>query len=132
MCLVRVLVIRIAKVAPVYMITTDQFQSWYVRQAWSESDIPTEHLSVDKDASAYENLRDCVYERRISPTYSPFLFEELRSLVRVPNKKVDHPFGASKDLSDAVAGAVFNLTESMVSIPTSQSAPPPNSSWVRL
>ena len=130
--LVTDLVIRIAKVAPVYLITTDQFQSWYTRQAWSDLGIPTEHLSVDKDASAYENLRDCVYERRIVPTYSPFLFRELRSLVRVPNKKVDHPFGASKDLSDAVAGAVFNITESMLAMPTPEPPRPPSSSWVPL
>jgi hypothetical protein len=49
-----------------------------------------------------------VYEDRVALPHRELLLQELTELRVVNDKKVDHPRKGSKDLSDAMCGAVFN------------------------
>ena len=52
--------------------------------------INCEIMSVDKDTSAYDTLKERIYEGKIRYyRYEPFL-EELKRLELVEGKKVDH------------------------------------------
>jgi hypothetical protein len=48
-----------------------------------------------------------VYEERLAMPMIDLLFEELSELKIMNNNKVDHPRKKSKDLADAVCGAIF-------------------------
>ena len=48
------------------------------------------------------------YENRVLMPHISLLYEEMSELRIVSDKKVDHPRKGSKDLSDAVTGAVYN------------------------
>jgi hypothetical protein len=48
-----------------------------------------------------------VYEERLAMPMIDLLFEELTELKIMNNNKVDHPRKKSKDLADAVCGAIF-------------------------
>jgi hypothetical protein len=48
-----------------------------------------------------------VYEERVAMPMIPLLLDEMGELKIINDKKVDHPRKKSKDLSDAVCGAVF-------------------------
>jgi hypothetical protein len=49
-----------------------------------------------------------VYEDRVMMPHIQILLDEMSQLRIVSDKKVDHPRKGSKDLSDAVTGAVYN------------------------
>jgi len=67
--------------------------------------IKTEILSVAK--KHYEDMSLCLTEERLHGPKIQILIDELLQL-RIMKDKVDHPRKGSKDLSDAVCGAVFN------------------------
>ena len=48
-----------------------------------------------------------IYEERLAMPSIDLLFEELTELKIMRNNRVDHPRKKSKDLADAVCGAVF-------------------------
>jgi hypothetical protein len=48
-----------------------------------------------------------VYEERVAMPMIPLLLEELSELKIMKGNRVDHPRKKSKDLADAVCGAVF-------------------------
>jgi hypothetical protein len=48
-----------------------------------------------------------VYEERLAMPAIDLLFEELTELKIMKNNRVDHPRKSSKDLADAVCGAIF-------------------------
>ena len=48
------------------------------------------------------------YEQRVLMPHIDLLLEEMSELRIVNDRKVDHPRKGSKDLSDAVTGAVYN------------------------
>ena len=91
-------------------ITFDGWQSIDMIQILKEKGFNCEVLSVDRDTAAYDTLKDKIYTSKFKCyRYEPFL-EELRRLELKEGKRVDHPptHGGSKDVSDSVAGAVFN------------------------
>jgi hypothetical protein len=89
-------------------VTYDQFQSAESIQELNKKGIISEQLSVDKDLNAYETLKEMIYSGRCKYyKYEPFIME-MKRLELVKGKKVDHPAKGSKDVTDAVAGAVFN------------------------
>jgi hypothetical protein len=67
--------------------------------------INTEILSVAK--KHYDDMAMVVLEERLSGPHIPLLIDELLQL-RIMRDKVDHPRKGSKDLADAVCGAVYN------------------------
>jgi len=71
-----------------------------------------DYLSVDrkreeKKNDPYEVLKDSIYDARLDMYYYLPVLDELTRLEKTPDK-VDHPVNGSKDVSDALAGAVFN------------------------
>jgi hypothetical protein len=67
--------------------------------------IRTETVSVAK--KHYEDMAMLIYEDRLAMPMIDLLYEELTELKIMNNNKVDHPRKKSKDLADAVCGAVF-------------------------
>lgn len=88
--------------------TFDQFQSASSIQDLQRMGINAEKLSVDKDLSCYETLKEGINLGKIKFYRNDVFMMELRRLEMIKAKYIDHPPGGSKDLSDAVAGAVYN------------------------
>lgn len=88
------------------LVTFDRWNSVDIQRELQDYGIKTETLSVAK--KHYEDLAMLVYEDRVVLPYIPLLLKELTELKVVNDKKVDHPRKSSKDLSDAMCGAVFN------------------------
>jgi intein/homing endonuclease len=65
----------------------------------------TDTVSVAK--KHYEDMAMLIYEERLIMPAIDLLFEELTELKIMNNNRVDHPRKKSKDLADAVCGAVF-------------------------
>lgn len=93
-------------------VTYDNWNSADSIQILQNKGINCDVLSVDKDTRAYDILKEKIYERKFKCyRYEPFL-EEARRLELVNGTKVDHPpRGGSKDVTDAVAGAVYNIVK---------------------
>jgi hypothetical protein len=94
------------------ILTYDGWQSIDSIQILRSKGINCDVLSVDKDTHAYDIFKGKIYEGKLKCyRYEPFL-EEVRRLELVNGTKVDHPpRGGSKDVTDAVAGAVYNIVE---------------------
>ncbi len=88
------------------LVTFDRWNSFDIQQELREVGIKSETLSVAK--KHYEDLAMLVYEDRVALPHIEVLLQELIELKVVNDKKVDHPRKGSKDLSDAMCGAVFN------------------------
>ena len=87
------------------IVTFDRWNSHDMMQQLNAHNIKTELLSVAK--KHYEDLSLCLTEERIYGPNIQLLIDELLQL-RLIKDKVDHPRKGSKDLSDAVTGAVYN------------------------
>lgn len=88
------------------LVTFDRWQSFDIQQELQSVGIKTDTLSVGK--KHYEDLAMLYYESRVVMPHIDILLEEMSELRIVSDKKVDHPRKGSKDLSDAVTGAVYN------------------------
>jgi len=88
------------------LVTFDRWQSFDIQQELKSIGIKAETLSVGK--KHYEDLAMLVYEDRVLMPHIQILLDEMSQLRIVSDKKVDHPRKGSKDLSDAVTGAVYN------------------------
>lgn len=88
--------------------------------------ISAEHFSMDSNLKGYDTLKEVIYEEgRLRAFFCPLLVKEILGLVLIHGRKVDHLAGGSKDVSDAVGGAVFgaisNLSDA-VSLPAYRGA----------
>lgn len=90
------------------LVTFDNFQSADMIQTLKRKGIRAEYLSVDRTIEPYQTLKETIYGGSISCHKMEILEEELMRLEVTKNNKVDHPPGSSKDVSDAVCGAVYN------------------------
>jgi hypothetical protein len=87
-------------------VSYDGWQSADSRQILGRKGIKTRTVSVDRTAEAYETLKELLLDGRLVVyQYDPFA-REMRLLELVSGGKIDHPPGGSKDVADAVAGAV--------------------------
>lgn len=91
---------------PIGLVTFDRWQSFDIQQELKSVGIKADTLSVGK--KHYEDLAMLIYEDRVMMPHIDLLLEEMGELRIVSDKKVDHPRKGSKDLSDAVTGAVYN------------------------
>jgi hypothetical protein len=89
------------------MVTFDRWNSHDMMQQLKAYGINCETLSVAK--KHYEDMSLCITEERIFGPRIQLLVDELLQL-RIVKDKVDHPRKGSKDLSDAVCGAIYNAT----------------------
>ena len=87
------------------LVTFDRWQSFDIQQELKAVGIRTDTVSVAK--KHYEDLAMMIYEERIAMPHIPLLLEEMSELKIMKNNRVDHPRKKSKDLADAVCGAVF-------------------------
>lgn len=87
------------------MVTFDRWQSFDIQQELQSVGIKTDTVSVGK--KHYEDLAMLLYEDRVVMPHIDILLDEMSELRIVNDRKVDHPRKGSKDLSDAVTGAVY-------------------------
>ena len=85
--------------------TFDRWNSHDMMQQLKQYGINTEILSVAK--KHYDDMAMIVLEERLQGPYIPLLIDELLQL-KIMRDRVDHPRKGSKDLADAVCGAVYN------------------------
>ena len=99
-------------------ISSDTYQSAQIQQQLKSDGFKTKILSVDRvDGTTrtclpYAFFKSAIYERHLQ-LYKDcqLLTEELVSLERLSDGKVDHPQNGSKDQADAVCGALFLASE---------------------
>ena len=87
------------------MVSFDRWQSFDIQNELKAVGIRTETVSVAK--KHYEDMAMLVYEERLAMPAIDLLFQELTELKIMRGNRVDHPRKSSKDLADAVCGAVF-------------------------
>lgn len=90
-------------------ISTDQYQSSYMRELLTAQGFHTEKISVDRSEEPYIGLKNVLYDQRIELIKNDLRDTELIKLQRI-NNKIDHPSNGSKDISDCLCGAVWTLT----------------------
>lgn len=90
------------------LVTFDTYESRDSIQVLETWGIESDTLSVDRNAKPYVNFKELIYDNRFEGYYDKLLLNELEGLTLLPNGKVDHPPGGSKDMSDAVCGAAIN------------------------
>ena len=107
-------------------ITYDGYQSASSIQDLNKAGLKAELQSVDRKTDAYDCLRDLLMEDRIHMyRYDPFIDEigQLQRTIRGRYVKIDHPPDGSKDVSDAVAGAVFSAIKDRTIYPNYRDKP---------
>ena len=87
------------------MVTFDRWQSFDIQQELNAVGVRTDTVSVAK--KHYEDLAMMIYEERVAMPMIPLLLDEMSELKIMRNNRIDHPRKKSKDLADAVCGAVF-------------------------
>lgn len=87
-------------------VTYDQFQSADSMQTLERHGIQTDRVSTDVNDNVWKAVKDVVSEGRLEMAHDPMLQIELESLTRLPNGKVDHPPGGSKDMADAFGASI--------------------------
>jgi hypothetical protein len=87
------------------VVSFDRWQSFDIQQELKAVGIKTDTVSVAK--KHYEDLAMMIYEERVAIPRITLLLEEMSELKIMKNTRVDHPRKKSKDLADAVCGAVF-------------------------
>ncbi len=87
------------------MVSFDRWQSFDIQNELKQVGMRTDTVSVAK--KHYEDMAMLVYEERLVMPAIDLLFDELTQLKIMKNNRVDHPRKKSKDLADAVCGAIF-------------------------
>ena len=87
------------------LVSFDRWQSFDIQNELKAVGMKTQTVSVGK--KHYEDMAMLIYEERLAMPMIDLLFEELTELKIMNNNKVDHPRKKSKDLADAVCGAIF-------------------------
>jgi len=110
------------------MVSFDRWQSFDIQNELKQVGMRTETVSVAK--KHYEDMAMLIYEDRLAMPAIDLLFEELTELKIMRGNKVDHPRKSSKDLADAVCGAIYGaishtprLTNQVVEIHTFKDRP---------
>lgn len=91
------------------LVTFDRWNSHDTMADLERSGIKTDGLSVDK--KHYDDFLVTMYDDRLIGPKIPLLVKELgelRQVIKGTKVIIDHPRKGSKDLSDAVCGAIWN------------------------
>ena len=99
-------------------ISTDQYQSSYLRELLSAQGFNTAKISVDRSEDPYIGLKNILHDQRIELIKNDFRDTELVNLQRV-NGKIDHKPNTSKDIADCLCGACWTLTTEHAQSPPS-------------
>ena len=92
---------------PVMFASFDNFQSADTMQILEARGLEVKRQSTDIDLVPWVTLRDVMYDGRLEGYHNPILMTELSALTRLKTGRLDHPQGGSKDMADALAGAVM-------------------------
>ena len=104
---IRQMIVDLHRKFDVGLVTFDRWQSIEMIQSLRSMGINSDFHSVKK--TDYDTLMSCMYDTRLRGYWNELLVEEeLLKLKLFGNNKIDHPATGSKDLADALAGAVFN------------------------
>jgi hypothetical protein len=87
------------------LVSFDRWQSFDIQNELKAVGMRTETVSVAK--KHYEDMAMLIYEERLVMPTIDLLFEELTELKIMKGNRVDHPRKSSKDLADAVCGAIY-------------------------
>ena len=102
---VRQMIVDLCRKFQVGLVTFDRWQSVEMIQSLRAQGVNADFHSVKK--SDYDTLLTAIYDTRIRGYWNELLVEEeLLKLKLFGNNKIDHPSTGSKDLADALAGAV--------------------------
>lgn len=99
----------------VYAVTFDGFQSRDSMQILQRAGIRSYLVSVDRDLDAYEYMRRVYYQDRIDQVDHEMARLEFSTLELNQSRgkgKVDHPPKGSKDVADAITGAIYAASRS--------------------
>lgn len=104
-------------------ISRDQFQSEYMAQLLESKGFgKVNKISLDRTPDGYMALRSIFAEKRIDLLDVELLQNELIHLQRDSvSGKIDHPVGGSKDMSDTLAGSVWNAMLENPNVPVHSS-----------
>lgn len=106
------LVVEISKYIELCAATMDRYQAAYLSQVFRLNKLPTWIVSVDRDSDPYDIFSYSLKEQRIYLPPSDALNEELAALKQdAANGLVDHDTLGSKDMSDAIAASIYNLSQ---------------------
>lgn len=92
-------------------VTYDSPASGGEIQYLKKSRINAEYLTLDRKTDQYYTFKTALNEHRVSWPANEVLEDELAALELTVDDKVDHPAGGSKDVADAVCGAVWNCLQ---------------------
>ena len=87
------------------IVSFDRWQSFDIQNELKQVGMRTDTVSVAK--KHYEDMAMLIYEDRLAMPAIDLLFEELSELKIMKGNRVDHPRKSSKDLADAVCGAIY-------------------------
>ncbi len=87
------------------LVSFDRWQSFDIQNELKAVGMRTDTVSVAK--KHYEDMAMLIYEDRLVMPAIDLLFEELSELKIMKGNRVDHPRKLSKDLADAVCGAIY-------------------------
>jgi len=105
---VRNMVIQLKELGwMIVLVSYDNFQSAESMQQLELQGIPTEKVSVDSNTAPYDTLADYISDDAYEFYPHPVAVRELKKLIMVAGKKIDHPKKKSKDVADAQAGSAF-------------------------
>lgn len=109
---VRQIVYRLRDIGyNIHKVTFDGWQSVDSVQTLKSGGINADFFSVDRNPESYYTLKSALLDDRLDfYHYKPFI-SELQSLEELKGKKIDHPRGGSKDVSDAVAGVCYHAAQ---------------------
>lgn len=105
----------------IHTVSTDQYQSSYLREILNQQGFNTKKISVDASDEPYIGLRNILNDQRIELVKHQLQEDELVKLQRL-NNRIDHPPNGSKDCSDALCGSIWTLIEDAPA-----NVPPPKS-----
>jgi hypothetical protein len=109
---IRQMIVELCRKFEVAKVTFDRWQSIEMIQSLRSLGINADFHSVKK--TDYDTLMTAIYDGRLRGYWDELLVEEeLLKLRLFSNNRIDHPNSGSKDLADAVAGAVFVCVENM-------------------
>lgn len=95
-------------------VSLDGFQSADCRQQLETAGFIATIVSLDRTPNGYLAFRSALAEKRVSMIKIPFLETEIIRLERNNmTGKVDHPVDGSKDMSDGLAGSIYNASISV-------------------
>lgn len=95
----------------IVVVSTDTFQSAEFHQILKDKGFNTQIKSLDRTPEGYHILREAMVENRIEMIKHAKLENELIFLQRdTGTGKLDHPPDGSKDISDSLAGAIWDLS----------------------